>query len=114
MSDWLFATSESFSAVGNSVDLSFLFSRQVIAIDINSSQKKLSWDKAGNILQIVDLELVDSFFTRLEVSDSYSYLGFNPTLFKFQIASGNAYRLRFKPVPWLSDFSITVWQYFND
>ncbi len=113
MSDWLYATSESFSAVGGSVDLSFLFSRQVIAIDINCANKKASWSKAGDILQIVDLELADTFFTRLEVSDSYSYLGFNPTLFKFQIASGNDYRLRFKPVSWLNDFSITVWQYFG-
>jgi hypothetical protein len=67
MSDWQYATSESFSGVSDAVDLSFLFSQQVIAVDIASSQKKLSWNKAGDILQIVDLELVDSFFTRLEV-----------------------------------------------
>lgn len=114
MSDWLYATSESFSAVAGSVDLPFLFSRQVIAVDVASSQKKASWNKAGDILQTVDLELADSFFTRLEVSDSFSYLGFNPTLYKFQILSGNFYRLRVKPVPWMTDFTITVWQYFSD
>lgn len=114
MTDWLYGTSESFANVRNSVDLSFVLTQQVIAIDIASAQKKAGWNKAGDILQIVDLELVDSFFTRLEVSDSYSYLGFNPTLFKFQILSGNNYRLRFKPVPWLTDFSLTVWQYFGE
>jgi hypothetical protein len=114
MSDWLYATSEPFSGVGSSVDLSFLFSSQVIAIDINSPQKKVSWNKAGDIIQIIDLELVDTFFTRLEVSDSYSYVGFNPTLIRFKILSGNDYRLRFKPVSWLSEFSITVWQYFGN
>jgi len=114
MSDWQYATSESFSGVRGAVDLSFLLSRNVIAIDVTSSQKKASWNKAGDIIQLVDLELATGFFTRLEVSDSYSYLGFNPTLFRFQIVSGNDYRLRFRPVDWLTDFSIVIWQYFGD
>jgi hypothetical protein len=114
MTDWLYAASETFSGVGNSIDLPFLLSSQVIAIDINSPQKKASWNKAGDIIQIIDLELLDTFFTRLEVSDSYSYVGFNPTLIRFNILSGNEYRLRFKPVSWLSEFTITVWQYLGD
>lgn len=114
MSDWQYATSESFIGVSGAVDLSFVMSRNVIAIDIDSPQKKSSWNKAGDIIQLVDLELADGFPTRLEVSDSYSYLGFNPTLFKFQIVSGNQYRLRFKPVSWLTNFSVLVWQYFGD
>lgn len=114
MTDWLYATSENFANVSNSVDLSFVLTQQVIAIDIASAQKKAGWNKAGDIIQIVELELLTSFFTQLEVSDSYSYLGFNPTLIRFQIVSGNNYRLRFKPVPWLTDFSLTVWQYFGD
>jgi hypothetical protein len=113
MSNWQYATNQSFVGVSGSVDLSFVFSRQIIAIDIESATRKPSWSKAGDILQIVDLELADNFFTRLEVSNSYSYLGFNPTLFKFEIASGNDYRLRFKPVSWVDNFSITVWQYFG-
>jgi hypothetical protein len=111
---WQYATSESFSNVLGSVDLNHLFSRQVIAIDVASPQKKATWDKAGNILQLIDLEMVPNFFTRLEVSDSYSYLGFNPTLFRFQILSGNEYRIRFKPVTWQTNFTITVWEYLGD
>lgn len=113
MSDWQYATSESFSGVRGAVDLSFVFSRNVIAVDLASPQKKASWNKSGDIIQVVDLELVDGFFTRLEASDSYSYLGFEPTLFRFAIVSGNNYRLRFKPVDWLQDFSIVIWQYFG-
>ena len=113
MSDWQYATNQSFIGVSGSVDLSFVFTRQVIAIDLDCLTRKPSWDKAGNILQIVDLELATGFFTRLEVSNSYGYLGFNPTLFKFEIASGNDYHLRFKPVSWVDNFSITVWQYFG-
>ena len=114
MSDWQYATNQSFVGVSGSVDLSFVFSRQVIAIDIECATRKPSWNKAGDILQIIDLEIADNFFTRLEVSNSYNYLGFNPTLFKFEIGSGNDYRLRFKPVSWLDNFSLTVWQYFGN
>jgi hypothetical protein len=113
MTSWQYATSESFVNVSGFVDLSFVFSKQVIAVDVASSQKKASWDKVGNILQIIDLELLEGFQTRLEVSDSFNYLGFNPTLYKFQILSGNPYRLRIKPVPWLTTFSVTVWQYLE-
>jgi hypothetical protein len=114
MSNWTYASSESFAGVLNAVDLSFTLSRRVICLDLQSSQKKAGWNKAGDIIQVIDLELVDTFFSRLEVSDSFSYLGFNPTLFKFNIANGNDYRLRFKPVPWLTDFTIIIWQYFGE
>jgi hypothetical protein len=113
VNEWQYGASESFSNVRGSVDLNFLFSRNVIALDVLSSQKKSSWSKAGDIIQIIDLEFVPEFFTRLEVSDSFSYLGFAPTLLKFQILSGNNYRLRFKPVPWLTEFTIRSWQYFG-
>jgi hypothetical protein len=113
MTSWQYATSESFVNVSGFVDLSFVLSRQVIAVDVASSQKKATWDKAGNILQIIDQELLEGFSTRLEVSDSFNYLGFTPTLYKFQILSGNPYRLRIKPVPWLTNFSVTVWQYLE-
>lgn len=113
MTNWQYGNSESFSGVLNAVDLSFTLSRKVICLDLQSSQKKAGWNKAGDIIQVIDLELVDNFFTRLEVSDSFSYLGFNPTLFRFNIANGNQYRLRFKPVPWLTDFTIIVWEYYG-
>ncbi len=113
MSDWQYGTRESFSNVLGSVDLSFVLNQQVIAIDLDSPLKRASWNKAGDLLQIVDLELADGFLTRLEVADSFNYLGFSPTLVRFEIASGNPYRLRFRPVPWLTNFSIVVWQYFG-
>lgn len=113
MTDWQYGSSESFSGVLRDVDLSFTLSRKVICLDLQSSQKKAGWNKAGDIIQVIDLELVDNFFTRLEVSDSYSYLGFNPTLLRFNIANGNNYRLRFKPVPWLTDFTIIIWEYYG-
>jgi hypothetical protein len=114
MSDWQYATSESFSGVRGAVDLSFLLTRNAIAIDLSSTQKKAGWNKAGDIIQVIDLELAIGFSTRLEVADSFNYLSFNPTLLKFNILSSNPYRLRFKPVPWLTDFSFVVWQYFGD
>jgi hypothetical protein len=111
MSDWVYADGESFSGKSGSVDLSAILTRNVILVDIDSPQKKITWDKAGNILQLINVDVIPSL---VEVSDSYSYAGFNPTLYKFQIASGNDYRLRFKPVPWVTTFSIKVWQYFGD
>lgn len=114
MTLWRFAATENFGGVVGSVDLAVDLNRQVIAIDVASNQKKAAWNKAGDIIQLVDLEMLEGFFTRLEVSDSFSYLGFNPTLFKFQILSGNEYHLRFKPVPWLNDFSLTIWEYLGD
>lgn len=111
MSDWQYRGSQSFSNVSGAVDISLILNQQVIVIDVASPQKKLSWNKAGDIIQIIDLALVPNFFSRLEVSDSFSYLGFNPTLFKFQINPENDYRIRFRPVNWLTTFSITIWEY---
>lgn len=111
MSDWQYAISQSFSGVSGTVDLSFVLASKVIAVDVSSLQKKASWNKAGDIIQLVTLELVNGFFSTLEVSNSFNYLGFEPTLFNFDAVLGDNYRLRFKPVPWLTDFSIVIWQF---
>lgn len=107
MTDWIYVGKASYFGINDAVDLSFELSKQVILIDLDSPQKKPTWNKAGNILQVIDIDVVN---TLAEISDSYSYLGFSPTVIKFQIQSGNNYRLRFKPVPWLTNFSISVWE----
>lgn len=110
MSDWIYTGRDSYSGVIESVDLSLVLSQQVILIDLDSPQKKATWSKAGNVIQLLQ---IDAISAPVEISDSYSYLGFNPMLLKFQIASGNNYKIRFKPVPWLTQFTISIWQYYG-
>ena len=108
MSDWQYATTQTFNSVSGAVDLSFVFSQPFLIIDLDSNQKKASWNKAGDILQVLDVELALGFYTRVEVADSFAYLGFAPTLLNFNL--GDSYRLRFKPVPWLTQFTLTIYQ----
>lgn len=111
MSDWVLSGTETFIGVGNIVDLSFSLSSNIIIIDIDSPLKKPTWQKAGDIIQLIDISIPLLSTNLIEVSDSYSYVGFNPTLIKFQVLSGNIYKLRFKAVPWLTNFSISIWYY---
>jgi hypothetical protein len=110
MTDWIFRATQNFSNVSDAVDFSAILSRQTILVSLESPQKRPTWYKAGNVIQVIDTGIVPVL---CEVSDSYSYLGFNPTLLRFQILSGNNYKLRFNPVPWLSEFSISIWQYYG-
>lgn len=106
--DWVYVGQESFMG-SQSVDISIPLTRSVIAIDIDSPQKKSTWHRAGSCIQIMDLD----FATGVELATSYTRLSFSPTVLKFELLSDNNYKLRFKPVPWLTEFTIKIWQYFG-
>jgi hypothetical protein len=108
--EWQYLGKQSYSRVANSVEFTRSLSRNVIAIDVDSIQKKDTWNKAGDIVQVLP---VLGFPTGLDVGDSFAQIGFAPTLVRFNVLSGNSYKIRFKPVPWLTDFSISIWQYYG-
>ena len=109
--DWRFLGKQSFSRVANSVEFTRSLSRNVIAIDVDSPQKKDTWNKAGNIIQVLP---VPDFPNGLDIASSFTRIGFAPTLIRFDVVSGNPYRIKFKPVPWLTEFSLLIWQYYGD
>ena len=107
--DWLYAGKEFFTGAG-SVDFSIPLTRSIILIDIDSPKKKSTWNRAGSFIQVIDL----GFIQGVELATSYSKASFSPPLLRFDLLAVNEYRLRFKPVPWLTEFSITVWQNFGE
>ena len=111
MEDWLFVGSNEYINVVGVVDIANVLTGQAILVKVDSIQKRESWNKAGAFIQILDLIPVSQ---KVEVPDSYLRVSFGSSLLKFQINSGNPYQLRFKPVPWLTCFTISIWQYLGD
>lgn len=106
--EWKFLAKQSFKSVGGSVDFSKFISKNVILISIESPQKKATWNKCGSVIQLLD---ISDLGIVCELSNSYHRIGFTPSLIRFEMLSGNNYRIRFKPVPWLTEFTISIWQY---
>lgn len=88
-----------------SIDFPFVLNKRICVIDIDSSLKKDTWNKAGEALQIVRLDAFDC-----EVDKSYTSISFNPVLIKFPLAENQNYHIRFKPVPWLKSFTLSVYR----
>lgn len=111
--DWLFKGSQSFDLAKSRyvVEFSRTLRRSVIAVDIDSEQNKNSWFRAGNVSQALILPEFDGL---VEVADSNKSVGFSLSLVKFAEMDGNDYKLRFLPVPWLTKFSVTVYEYMGE
>ena len=108
--DWQSLGKQSFSRVTGSVEFTKSLSRNVIAIDVDSKLKKETWNRSGEIVQVLTVPV---FYEGLVVANSLTKLEFHPTLVRFEIEN-NPYKLRFKPVPWLTEFTLSIWQYYGD
>lgn len=109
--DWRSLGKQSFSRVTGCAEFTKSLSRNVIAIDVDSRLKKDTWNRSGEIVQVISVPI---FPQGLVVANSLTKLEFHPTLVRFQIENNNLYKLRFKPVPWLTEFTLSIWQYYGD
>lgn len=107
MSNWIYKGSSSYTGKTGSVDLNFALNGRSLIIDIDSAQKKDTWNISGAFVQVINLGFIPE---KIEVSETYRKVSFNPSLLKFQPIANSTYGLRFKPVPWLTNFSIRVWE----
>jgi hypothetical protein len=97
----------SFTFPSNQIVIPHQFSKNCVVIEVNTNHRRETWNMAGWLIPILLYPELGS------IQSSYRRVFFGKSLVKIPSLEVS-YNLQFKPVYYLVDITLTIWEYYKE